>query len=918
MSDPWEELVDAPSGRLWSREEFEEPSEGISGPHGISENPSEEVSRPRAPARIDDSEGESRPLSPAEEVMRGARAPASRPRARRPQPRPPTEYEVAVGDAAGASAEIVAQNPEQPATDVQAATDTPRGVPLPSRRNNVEWGHASEARIQALTDMFGVDALLLGHLVFKVPPLAIRIRKGNITFRWKPLRTKESIAVKSGNAECYIEVDLAFVGLRQISNSLGDLITLYKKFPFVPIENVHIRRMMVPHAPNDTMAVCLETLIMDAVSGKPDQVMATLMLRWFNYKPYSNNFLFRREWRSLNAPSPRVQATGEIVGGQVEPLGSEEFGGVSAGGNITTNVAPEPPGSIVDLSAINEPTALQQSLPPEARIAAISSTDPSDPYIAPTYPVVYPFNSVPFMERVNSGVDSSARITTWNDFLTMKWKSFTRIPVPVSWQYEITRPPAGEEPIAPRPGATDPVTGDRDVILWMGDSIMTGFTGTYGPHPETHAGTGSVPLFEWDDDWESRVRDRHIPDFECWALNKAGRTSGQILEAWRNNRGSSHFGNAGDRLAAVVIHVGTNDALNAGGSPGFIETLRGNLRAMISEISDAGAITIILPLAPAGDRPPIQGDTPNNVQAHWDAANRAMMDVVSQERNAGKNVCFINYWEVLVDWNSYANDWNAPYLAEYGPGNPINIHPTGAAYRVGVAHIIRNLPIASMRGQQTANLWHVTRVQDGDSCFIEKDGEEREVRFKHHDTPETYMHHKTEGGPGPSLVPGTYTKLQLDTWLPHGQDSYRPSDQQWGARAKAALEGMILERDVTVDFFGPDEYDRHLAVMHVGQDDVSERMIREGFAYAMNVTSNDSVYLQAQNTASGAPTSSVDSGSTPIGIWSDGVRTVTLVNPPADLPDEIRQTLERVQNPYDWRRYYPPNSRGGFEPESTP
>jgi endonuclease YncB( thermonuclease family)/lysophospholipase L1-like esterase len=760
--------------------------------------------------------------------------------------------------------------------------------------------------------MFGQDALLLGHLVFGVPPLAIRIRKGNITFRWKPLRTKESIAVKSGNAEAYIEVDLAFVGLRQISDSLGGLIALWKKFPFVPIENAHIRRMMLPHAPDDTMAVCLETLVMDAVAGKPDQVMATLILRWFNYKPFSNNFLFRREWRSLNAPSDEVRLT-DYRGGEVV---SSEGSGVGVGGSVmsTTN---EPPGSIVDLSVIDEPTILQQSLPPEVRIASVSARDPSDPYIAPTYPVVYPFNSVPFMDRVNSGEDSAVRLTSWNDQMTMSWNSFTRVPVPVNWRYELIRtgemvPPTGDRPGEPSPvgrsNEVSPVTGNRDTLLWIGDSIMHGVTGV----GEGMNG-GDPRLHQWGN-WLQEERNQLSRGFRYYCIAKDGIRTQALRTAWNQLKSDSALKRSSncDRVAAVIIHIGTNNVVS---NDETLNRMISDIREIANEANQFGAIVVLLPLAPEGDDGSTENPQyPDAAQAYLDRASRAI-DSLAGSLQRGM---FINYHPSVVDAR-YSHTYNAPWMYDFRRDHILGLHPTPNGYNAMGRYILERLPWGSIRSTQAADEWTIFEVEDGDSAKARRGSEERILRFVGMDTPETYGRHNANGGRGPSGS-GSYTQTQLNGWLPNGQDSWRPAANQWGEKARAELSRLVLNRSVRIEWKGErdggvpeqDRYGRYLVVVHAGETNVNEHMVRQGFARSFLIelgSDEGQPFAQAEAEARGRPTDALGRGGTPIGIWAE--REVALVTPDptfdgaGPMPDEVRRSLTMLQSPSDWRQWYP-------------
>jgi endonuclease YncB( thermonuclease family) len=341
-----------------------------------------------------------------------------------------------------------ASNQTEGASDnITVNTEEPviRGTPISGmeRPTKRQLERAGESRIRALTSLFGNDALVLGHLLFDVPPLAIRIKKGNITYRWKPMRTNESIAVKSGNGECHIEVDLAFVGFQQIRDSLQELIFLWKKAPFCFIENLHIRKMMMPNDPELSMSVRLEVLIMDAISGSPDSVYATLIMPWFNYKPYSVNFYYRRDWRPAGTNQPAVpsNASNRLIEGREEQEVQRES-------RSSTLLA-----DINELEHIGRLPEIGIDYPPELGLQSRGyENDPADPMIAGTYPVVYPFNSIPFVNYVRSEERQTSRISAWTDGLTMNWNSFIRTRPSLRWQENQLR----SQPDSPRRVTTSP------------------------------------------------------------------------------------------------------------------------------------------------------------------------------------------------------------------------------------------------------------------------------------------------------------------------------------------------------------------------------------------------------------------------------------------------------------------------------
>ena len=830
---------------------------------------------------------------------------------------------------------------EGPSRSVDSA---PRGAPVITTPG--EGGDArsiwrkNQARIRSLTEMFGQDALVLGHLLFKVPPLAIRVKKGNMTYRWKPLRTQESIAVKSGNGECYIEIDLAFVGINQIQHSLADLIALWKSVPFCFIENIHIRKMVVPDEADTSMAVCLETLVMDAVSGSPNTVYATLILKWFNYRPFSQNFWFRREWKP---------ATGMIVhqasaedSPPDRPISSDNRA-ESEGG--TESLAQNLAGTsiLADLSAIQDPDTLTNAArvhPPEIGLwEADQLTNPGDPTLDGTFPVTYPFNSEPFMQRVRR-VGRPQRVLEWNDGLTMSWNSFARMPVPSAWEYTVggnRSVSVSAEPPRPRiagpgrtsgsdPSAPPPVTGDRDIIIFIGDSIMVGFTRQSSTDGTAQSDTG-VPFFEWSGNSNFPVTE----GFRYFGMMRVGARSSTMLSWWNAKKNLSVFKAENNdqpcsRVAGVVIHAGTNDGP---GGP-RIE----NIQSIMSEASGYGAIPILLCQPPFGDADYLSPPMLSNLRAPgwWsDAEVDAYLQAVPDyHRRMGEmtesigNGMFIDYHLKMVE-ERFRGNRAAPLAEQYMNKNSpssgyYNVHWNSTGYREGGIYIHGRLPWNSLRGiapePEEPSLWTVCSVEDGDTVWVwgnDPDTGERtlrNVRFQYVDTLETYHHFENAdfntGGPRA---------------LPEGQDSYRPDDQKYGKIATVALQSQLRVDDtVEIRWGGTGNYGRYLGEIFKGDQNINLWMVYHGYGFA-NIPHRPShgeelgeqeigyQYWLAEEIAAGRRGRDRGPAGEPCGIHA--AREVTLINPPEGLTQEDRDNLSSIMPPADFRRLYVPSSDGG-------
>jgi len=765
--------------------------------------------------------------------------------------------------------------------ETQSTTFSMRGAPLLERLpRRLELQRGGELRVTALTDMFGKDALVLGHLLFRIPPIAIRIKKGNITYRWKPLRTKESIAVKSGNGEAYIEIDLAFVGLHQLQESLAPLISLWKKVPFCFIENSHIRRMMAPNTPEDSMAVCLETLIMDAVAGRPNQVTATLLLRWFNYKPFSENFWFRREWRPAGGTLP---AGGSVAAAESPSTTAAEPGTPAA----SPNPAVEETGTtIVDISAISSPETLRMAQPPEVRINPVAqSTNPGDPFVAPTYPVVYPFNSQPFIQRVTEGTDRPQRINGWSDGLLMQWRTFARFNVPARWGSD--RPIERRNPVTPsrdRGAETvaQPVEGDRDIILLVGDSITIGYTGASNPtdisparvYTGGRSGMSSLPIEE---------------GFTYYVLAKQGARTSQmrsaLTEALATDAMKVEGGEDGSRVAGVVIMGGLNDS-----SRTF-----DNISAMADSATGAGAIAVVLPPTPFKE---------STLSAARELALLTDCERIMALGTAGggdRVVAINSHVPLSEDTTTFAGRMHETYRVGSPPS--INVHPgpsvppasrelRQAGYRALSRYIARNLPWSSLRGAAAPNVWSVVSVEDGDTLTVSQGSLEKVLRLRFIDTLETYNEF---------LLP------EYDSVFTEGQDTGRPPEMQFGQRATEFLRARLAGASVTCEFFGVGEYLRELSVIHHNGENINELMVREGWAFAALDSSDEEAsrpYLRAREIANGGVDSSPPGSKR--GVYAAQAEVVTLSGPILEAPEREQAAVRNIMLPASWREQYAP------------
>lgn len=720
------------------------------------------------------------------------------------QPREDQETAEAIEGQAGGAAQVVDHGPAGTQSVERVA-----GTPHTDRRQlRQQWREAGRVRVDALTRTFGEDALILGHLLFNVPPQAIRVRKGNISYRWKPLRTNESLAIKSGNGECWIEIDIDIVGLDQINRELVGLVSLFKRIPFCPIENSFIRGQIIPDNPEDAMAVCLHTMVGDVMSGKPDTVNVTLMLQWFNYKPYSQNFWLRRRWSASNQSQPPILQE-EVPREETNPFSLE---GVLPEESVMRNqrqvdVARE--GTIVNLEAIQSPEGWDQALPPEVGLSYPQRTeDPSDPTIEPTHPVIYAFNSLPFIQRVTTNLRHTTNIDSWTDGLSMRWNSFVRVNVPSRWaRIDDTR--EAEVPGSAEEGPPRIEGEDRKVILFIGDNTTAAYLGI--------SANASFIFNRYTG--QRFQRDGEYGEYEYHYLVKNQAFASQMKTAFEDaiaNRpeltteGSEDRGN---RLAAVILMGGTYDPV---GSEDSFEAAKNNLESITNTAIEAGAICLwVTP-------PPFYG-VQQSVVPTDNYLNMARLCTNIMENGSTRSNDRLVTVNSHVPLSSDSSRFTNIYLERYQEtsGSDVLPYPNDDGGRHLAEYIHGNLPWNSLQDEpQNGAEWTVCSVHDGDTITAYQGNTAKRFRLKYIDTLETYA---ADG-------------------YPEGQDTGRPSDEQWGRLAKERLIELIgypNNNVVEIEQFGTGTYDRTLGIIRRGGDNLNLQLVREGYAFAYASSDDD-------------------------------------------------------------------------------
>jgi len=138
--------------------------------------------------------------------------------------------------------------------------------------------------------------LQINDIVFLIPPLKINIADRALNYSFDTLRSSSSVTVRSAKSEMIISIHMFFDGASSYSQ-LGTLIAQFKKTPFCYIENELIRAHVPMNENSRENIACAITNINLSPAGSmgmPEGIYAQIQMVYFNYKPFSANFTFRR------------------------------------------------------------------------------------------------------------------------------------------------------------------------------------------------------------------------------------------------------------------------------------------------------------------------------------------------------------------------------------------------------------------------------------------------------------------------------------------------------------------------------------------------------------------------------------------------------------------------------------------------
>ena len=156
----------------------------------------------------------------------------------------------------------------------------------------------------------------INDLYFEVPPERISSQEENAYAEFQAIRSNSSWKIPTGVSSEIITISLSIPHKNAIINidsrdidvygdntgkrgGVLDLILQFKHIPFSCIENAYLRsKLKIP--PTHNMVFCMHNLALSTTPGEPNVLVGTLTISLMAYTPYSDKWLFKKDWVSNN------------------------------------------------------------------------------------------------------------------------------------------------------------------------------------------------------------------------------------------------------------------------------------------------------------------------------------------------------------------------------------------------------------------------------------------------------------------------------------------------------------------------------------------------------------------------------------------------------------------------------------------
>jgi D-alanyl-D-alanine dipeptidase len=161
----------------------------------------------------------------------------------------------------------------------------------------------------------------IGHIVLDIPPSNIITDRILNNTRKQTLRGKNEMFTKSGQARW--DVTITWTAVRQGSDNsqwekVQTILAIFKAAPFVEVENAHLRQIFAENDPfmkASRLAFALRQLKVETHPDIVDGLNVTLTMTYFNYLPYSLDFGYQSNTKSMGVDASQSQPFKDYIKG---------------------------------------------------------------------------------------------------------------------------------------------------------------------------------------------------------------------------------------------------------------------------------------------------------------------------------------------------------------------------------------------------------------------------------------------------------------------------------------------------------------------------------------------------------------------------------------------------------------------------
>ena len=163
----------------------------------------------------------------------------------------------------------------------------------------------------------------INDIALRIPPSNISVSREDLTHTNRVIRSKVTTKTPSGHG--YLGVQLTGAVKYSQMMDLHRLIVQVQNSPFVYVKNDFLRETAFGGMEKfDNMAFTVNAMNLAPMPGSSDTFVYQIEMQYFNYKPYTDNFLYRLDWTTKklveeNAKSNSDYFIRKTIGWDIDP-----------------------------------------------------------------------------------------------------------------------------------------------------------------------------------------------------------------------------------------------------------------------------------------------------------------------------------------------------------------------------------------------------------------------------------------------------------------------------------------------------------------------------------------------------------------------------------------------------------------------